>query len=992
MPQQKPSPFDPDAWVEQKRSQLDPDAWMQARTTQDQQTKQDPAALLKQLSQDSAFASLPPERRTQMVYERLQGQPFPQEEPMVSRIAGAGSKWVTETAGGLAGLPGALIGLFTEPRRPSPWLLADPTKGTGIIGTRLPEEPLTPETVPIVGPLGKEYGETFGRDPVEASVKAALDILTLAGGTGTKAAGTKLAETTAAAERAALARGIPGAPVTALEARTGVLPGAGRAVAASPLGEQRVADLAAQRQPAIEAAIEKLVPAGQQLTEEQALAQQQALRRGHLAESRALKERVAQEDVARKTAEQQTEAALKEQQIKESEALTRRYSEEDLRRAQAEAQAKALAESQQAAETTGLEREISAEAAQRASETGAILPSRAEALAPGVTRETVGPQVRGAMTQRLARGPEVQPQGTRLLTEGAAPTEAVTRIVSELPAVPMEAGRVQPSRIPNIGATEQVYWNAVDDAARQLGGTSNVPNATRAAASELPLAVESWKRIATTLSEKTRAVLARLSPNAEAALGTSAVTPAEREGLRRLMAESPLAEPITWDALKEGRTEIGNLLDRARREDILGSNETRVLKKIYRALSRDMREMISGSPELTQAFDISNDLTKYKRDIYGKGPVEKMLRESRTPGAIEQSEIISKIPGMTAEEVTAVVEALGPNPEVQAALRSSLLRDVAEKATTKSGAFDAQAAIDLLTGKPGYRAALGGAEVDSLVSQLSESTARGRLAATEAEGLKAAVKGERARTGLEETGRKAEEAAQLKAQRQAERSQMAQRYRTKAQAEAERKAQEAAKLQTQRAAERGQLAEKIRTEREAARLTKAKAQGEQQLRDLFHKSTKGKLGEPGAIFDGPGFASRWRNARSRFEKMGLDREHLKAIDEFADEVGKLGLSKQAALRKGAASPGYGSYLTLTALLGTVAGLAIGSVKPLVGAGAMAAGERALMHYLMQPEGPHLLARALKLQKLGKPLGEVGDALAKMAVAMPKEEKREPQTR
>jgi hypothetical protein len=986
MPQNKPA--DPEDWIKQQRQALDPDAWMHAQMSEDVQ------GLPAKLQIDPAFQALTPEQKTTYVMTRLHG---PQAMPpagapatIPGRVMSGAARGLTELGGAikggyeaLTGLPEGLSQAFGPQPPPTPEEEAELRKPPPALG-----QLIKPENISVLGPMGKQYGEAFGRDPAEATGRAGFDALTYLLGMGGKAAGARAAEETAAAEAAAATRGIPGAPATAMEARRGTIPGASRAIAMSPIGESRVVALAAQRQPVFQTAIERLMPSVSEarLAEEQAALQGQALRAKQIAEARALRERYGTEDVARAAAEQQAAGALKEKHLGETAKTRGRFTQEDVARTEAERQAAARSQAEAARESTGLESELQREADERAARAAGILPGRAEQLAPGVTRETAGPAGRAAIGQRVARTP--QQEAIRMLTEGTTQpeTQAVARTVEQLPALPRRGGRVETSRIPNIGQMEKDYWNAVDQRAREVGGATTLPNATRAAASEGPVAVESWQRIASNLSPSTQAILRKLSPQVESALeqlGSRATTAAERENFLRLLGEAPSAQPVSWDALRQGRTEIGDLLQRARRENVLGSNETRVLRKIRDALTSDMRQMISSDPALTSAFDAANQLTRYKQQIYGKGPVEKMLRASREPGAIEQSEIIQKIPSMTREEASAVHEALGPNPQAQRALKAGILDDLMTKATSKTGKFDQAAAIKLLEEKAGYRAILGDAETESLKSQLSEGIERGKLAVKEAEGLKEAVKGERERVGLEEAARKAQEAARVTGQRRAELGRIGERQRAEAAAETARKTRETADIATKRRAETTGMAERFRTEREALKPIKNKAQAQGALRDLFQRSTKGVLGDPDAIFDGPGFASRWKNARSKFVEAGLDPKHIEAIDDFAKDASELSLSKKAAAIT--PGPGYGGYFTMGTILTGIGGALAGRPGIAAGAGAVLGGEKLLMRIMMQPEGPRLLSRAMKLQKLGKPLGEVADALAKLAIVAPKEE-------
>ncbi len=719
MPQQAiPQVKDPDEWLAEKKSQLDPDVWL---AEQDATAKAEAAA--------KQAGSIP------------------------SRIMSGAARGLTETVEGLGGLisggyealkglPETLKGAFTLPT-PTPEQEAEFRKEQARYeGTRTGEF-FKPEHIPILGPIGKAYGEAAGKDPAEAAGRIGFDALTLLLGGGTKAAGRKIGESTARAEAEALAGGIKGAPATALEARTGILPGAARAVAASPLGESRVASLAAERQPAIETAIGKLTAQGAPV------------------EPVVRAETLFGEAPTQVGAGQAVKAGIKKH--------------------------KGAIRGIESRQWTGLESEIE---------------SRGIKAGLDNTIEAAEPLYRTSKEAFDLMASQLSPEARNVLQ----------KIASKDPTL------------------------------IQGGKTMNIPN-----------------------------ILAQAPA-------------AESEAFAKILGQDTGA---SWGAVKDIRSKIGEMIESRLKSHPIGDPETRALTILRDALTKDMRSALEGNPGLLKQFDVASGTTKFKHKTFGKGMPGGIIRKEPK---VQPSQIIEKASTGTPEQARSLRAAIGSQKEAVTALKGGTLQNLLER-HTKKGGTDYFSALNELTTNPNYKRLLGN--------------------------------------------------------------------------------------------------EGYNTARESL-IAQGKQQAQTSLGELFQKSTNGKLGEQDAIFDGPGFAARWRGARPKFEKMGLEPDHLKAIDEFAHEAGKLGLSKQASLRKGAASPGYGSYLTLTGLLGVLGSLAMGSAKPLLGVGAMAAGEVALMRYMMQPQGVRLISRALKLQKAGKPLGEVADALAKIAVMAPKETKNESQ--
>ena len=146
------------------------------------------------------------------------------------------------------------------------------------------------------------------------------------------------------------------------------------------------------------------------------------------------------------------------------------------------------------------------------------------------------------------------------------------------------------------------------------------------------------------------------------------------------------------------------------------------------------------------------------------------------------------------------------------------------------------------------------------------------------------------------------------------------------------------------------------------------------------------------MVDGPAFSKAYKEHREVLQASGVSQQMLKQWDEVASELEKYTRTHGGTGASGAnwstrAQIAMGTSVPLQVAFGALsghptAGLASGSFTL-----ASLMLPRALVRIMMEPSGPHMLARALQTGKWSEGLGKIAGVSSKVAVATPDTKKK-----
>lgn len=283
----------------------------------------------------------------------------------------------------------------------------------------------------------------------------------------------------------------------------------------------------------------------------------------------------------------------------------------------------------------------------------------------------------------------------------------------------------------NAKTRKRAIWNPTDEGATARGvqvGLERVQGVTQPVAE---VSGEAFKKLAAPLGDETARLVARTArPNrATPAIGVGDVSASmspETIAFLNQLSEAPLtageiaglppgARPgatMSWAAARQARTEIGDLLNRARRArgGELGNINTKVLGQVYGALSDEMKAALAEHPDLLARFEAGDAAQRSFRRKYGsKGTMTNELMKPET--AMQPSQVAGRVAKGTpesAKNLMGVLKGVDPGRE---AMQSGVVDYLLQK-TKSAGAgveprFNFRAAIAKMDQLPAYKQVLG---------------------------------------------------------------------------------------------------------------------------------------------------------------------------------------------------------------------------------------------------------------------------------------------
>lgn len=547
-----------------------------------------------------------------------------------------------------------------------------------------------------------------------------------------------------------------------------------------------------------------------------------------------------------------------------------------------------------------------------------------------------------AEVARLTEGAEREKTGVRARSEAESRNAAADELMRLGGQTGERAGQdIAGAVLEHKGAVRGVegrVWEGLKTGTKERGVRAPLTQTTENGMRAFRVSKEAQDALLADLDAPTQAVISRIVRGAEGDTAMRALNSPEYSGLSPEAREAAIAQLTDasqgapdWNAVHEARSRVGDLLDAAKRRTMLPDRDVYVLRQVYDGLTADLKGALADFPDLAERFEVGAGVTRAKHDLFGtEGTVTADI--ARAKPKIKASQIPAAAT-RTPESMRNLARAVGEHPTGKPALRSGAMGEVFEKArsTETVGAearINFKRALNELDTNPAYREALGN-EYDAV---------RGRVEARAAQPEP---------TVPEPTI-------------------------------PDKPGTPTVRMRTER--EEGPAQVRIEVEAGKGPQVSVEPTKRRALEDVFSKASGGRYGAPDAKFDGPAFATAYQKARESLRAQGFTPGQIAGLDQFAAAVGKHTLKQSTSKLASLADKG------IIIGVATSAGGLLASGHP--GAAAAAAtvgaasllGERALVRVFLHPDGPNILARAMRADRYGREAGKLAKYLSKIAAA------------
>jgi hypothetical protein len=400
-----------------------------------------------------------------------------------------------------------------------------------------------------------------------------------------------------------------------------------------------------------------------------------------------------------------------------------------------------------------------------------------------------------------------------------------------------------------------------------------------------------------------------------------------QEVLRSLLGDAPESEAPTLNALRDARRQVQSLIKADKTPG--GSPNTHALGLLDDAMKADIEETMRRAGIL-EDYKKANKMSVFKHDTFDQGITGDILKR-KGDNPLDPSQIVDRVASVTPEEARNFRRGIGNNAQVQAEVKTAITRELFGRSASlgEKGkvAINYEKAAAELASNHSYKELLGENGYNSLMDEIQSNMP------------------------------------------------------TQAKQDALRQRAQYAKEDPEKI-----VAKILRPNNETEIQNITRTLKPDQKAGLHRASLEKLVGdatEDNGIVNGPKFAQAYQEHRSALSAMGVPQQTLARWDAIAKELKGYQFTKPSIAE--------GSGWMGASQIGRIAGGAMATTGALiaghpelagaaaVGTGVITLGPKMLLRYFMNPDGPNLLARALKTGKWAEPVGKAAGVSSKAAV-------------
>jgi len=267
-------------------------------------------------------------------------------------------------------------------------------------------------------------------------------------------------------------------------------------------------------------------------------------------------------------------------------------------------------------------------------------------------------------------------------------------------------------------AVQAAVWNPTDAEATARGvqvGLGKVHEVTQPLAQ---VSEEAYNQLATSLGPETAKMLVRTNRSAPLQITGSTpgvpagISPEQLAEIQMQAAATGPAPMMSWQAARQARTKVGELLDAARRSrgGGMGNIDTATLGRVYGALTDEMKGALAEHPDLLAGFNAGNRASKTARRMYqSKGTMTNELMKPET--AMQPSQVAGKVARGTPESARNLMTAMPEQSAGQSAVQAGVVDELFSSTKTRGAGVEPRvnfrAAVAKMDKSPAYKEVLG---------------------------------------------------------------------------------------------------------------------------------------------------------------------------------------------------------------------------------------------------------------------------------------------